>query len=223
MSAERTSSPAPIPDVPLPTTTEFLRPGTGLRELGLLLALGSEQRISQHALGRSVGMSAGRVNRYLRDLEDRGLVRRDGETNRTMRYGLTEAGRRCREDSLVRFCGELVRLYGHTKIQFREVLKELSAEGLRRLVLYGAAETCEMVCAARVGTDIEIVAVVDGDPDRIGSKVCGYSVRAPEDIPELAPDAVLVTCFGAADEIYASIEDLPERGIAVRRLRGAPT
>ena len=110
----------------------FLSPARPLRELWLLMSLGHDESLSQHRLARRVGLSPARVNEYLRELEERGWVAREGETNRTIRYRLTEAGRSARRDAFLAFCGEMVRLYGHTKLPFRAALSELAASGLKR-------------------------------------------------------------------------------------------
>ncbi|MFN7954407.1 MAG: winged helix-turn-helix transcriptional regulator [bacterium] len=208
------------PNFPAPflERAAFLSPARPLRELWLLMSLGHDESLSQHRLARRVGLSPARVNEYLRELEERGWVAREGETNRTIRYRLTEAGRSARRDAFLAFCGEMVRLYGHTKLPFRAALSELAASGLKRLVLFGAAETCEMVSAAARGLPIEVAGVVDGDPARVGTWLGGHCVASPDSIPAFEPDAVLITSFGARHAIYESIRGLESRGIAVRQL-----
>lgn len=209
---------APTFPAPFLERATFLSPARPLRELWLLMALGHDEHSSQHRLARRVGLSPARVNEYLRDLEERGWVAREGDTNRTIRYHLTDDGRAARRDAFLSFCGEMVRLYGHTKLPFRAALSELAARGYKRLVLFGAAETCEMVAAAARGLPVEVAGIVDGDPSRIGTWVGGHRVEAPSAIPALEPDAVLITSFGARHAIYESIRGLEGRGIAVRQL-----
>ncbi len=209
---------APSFPAPFLERAEFLAPARKLRELWILMALGHDERASQHRLAKRVGLSPARVNEYLRDLEERGWIAREGETNRTIRYRLTDVGRAERSQAYLAFCGEMVRLYGQTKLPFRAALEALAENGLKRLVLFGAAETCEMVSAAARGLDVLVAGVVDGDPSRVGTWVGGHLVEDPAAIVGLEPDAVLITSFGAPNAIYESIRGLEGHGIAVRRL-----
>lgn len=194
-----------------------LRAGRTMREMNLLSAIGSMEQISQRKLAALTRLSTTMVNGYLNELVDRGLVRMSGETNRDTRYHLTAAGRN-RLGELVHVCSrEIIQLYGLFKREFQFRLEALAAEGIRRVVLYGAAETCEVMVAASPDTGVEIIGVVDGDPDKWGRRIGGHVVEAPGAIPGHRPDAVVVTSHGHADEIERVIRPLEARGIRVRR------
>ncbi len=195
----------------------FFKPTRALRELNLLTAIDGDPAISQRVLARRAGMSPTMANTYVADFETRGLVRVSGETNRTTRYALTEAGLRLKRELIFASSREVIRFYGQVKAEFHNRLRSIADEGVRRLVLFGAAETGEMAVLAGRGAGLEIVGLVDSDPAKHGREVGGLRVSPPEVIETLRPDAVLITSHGHADAIRERLAPLEGKGIRVLR------
>ena len=97
-------------------------------------------------------------------------------------------------------------------------LTELAGEGIKRLVLFGAATTGELVYQAARRTPVEIAAVVDNDSTKQGTPFGHLVVLAPSAIESFTPDGVLIAAFGRPDEIYQQIKHLKEKGIEIIRL-----
>lgn len=199
-------------------TFGFFRPTRVLRELNLLAAIDEDPSISQRRLARAARMSPTMVNTYITELGLRGLVEVTGETNRTTRYALTEEGRRLKGELLFSCSREIIRFYGRVKAEFQQRLRGLANGGVRRLVLFGAAETGEMAAMAARESGIEIVGMTDNDPVKHGREVGGVRVSPPAEIETMRPDAVLITSHGHADEIQEQLRPLEARGIRILRL-----
>jgi len=151
------------------------------------------------------------VHRYIGELTSLGLLRIDGNTHRNFEYRLTEEGLRRRETLLFEATREVVQFYGLVKQEFHERLRVHANRGARRVVLFGAAETAEIVHAAAPMSEIEIVGIVDSDPQKHGEKIGNLTIRSPAAIRELEPDTVLITSFGHSEEIGRSLEHLAGR------------
>ncbi|WP_447972108.1 winged helix-turn-helix transcriptional regulator [Nitrospira sp. Kam-Ns4a] len=196
----------------------FFKPTVALRELRILAVLDEGRPISQHEVARRSGVGSTMAHHYIRRLIAQGLVAMTGKTNRTMRYAVTAAGRAYLETLGRHYAREMARLYRIAKQECRRRLLRLYERGLRRVVLFGAAETGELVCWAARETPIEVVGIVDNDRDRRRRGLGGLPVEAPEAIEAWRPDGVVITASRCAEEIERQIRHLETRGIAVARL-----
>src|SRR5437870_6750001 len=142
---------------------EFLRPTKVMRELFVLLSLGEPQHLSQHELARKVGVSSSMANNYMKSLVGQGMVATSGHTNRTMKYAVTDKGNDRVARLMSMYSREIARLYSIAKREVEKRLEQLSGEGVKRVVLFGAAETGELVYGAAKACSINIVGWVDND------------------------------------------------------------
>ncbi len=98
-------------------------------------------------------------------------------------------------------------------------VRRLAGEGDRRVVLYGARTTGEIVYRSCAGAGVEVVAAVDSDRLLHGKKLCGEAtICAPGRIASFKPDAVWICSRGGAEEIFVSLRGLAGKGIRVRRI-----
>ena len=98
---------------------QLLRPSRECREMAVLAEIGKSDAVSQRGLARAAGVSATMVNAYVDDLVGRGLLEVTGDTNRTYRYHLTEAGRIRHEDIFRQLSREVFELYAQLKHELR--------------------------------------------------------------------------------------------------------
>ena len=196
----------------------FSKPTTALRELLILSAIEENLSISQTVLADRAGIVSSMANNYIKDLVRRGLVSMEGETNRDKTYALTDEGRAFKQQLAMWYSIESIRSYQEIRGRFAARLRELADEGFRRIVLYGAAETGEIVLAAARRSPVEIVGVVDGDETKHRASFGGLTVFPPSEILVFRPDAVLITSFAHRHEIHEAIRHMPSHGIAVRHL-----
>lgn len=200
------------------TPYRFFKPTTELRELRILSVLAEGGTVSQHEVARRSGLGSTMAHHYVRRLIGRGLVAMTGETNRTMRYAVTPAGTAYLDGLGRHYAREMARLYVIAKQECRRRLLRLAQRGWRRVVLFGAAETGELVYSAARDTPVEVVGIVDNDRDKRQARIGGLPVEAPDAIEGRRPDAVVITASRCADEIERQIRHLEQRGIGVARL-----
>lgn len=191
-----------------PKRGRYLHPTAELRKLWLLGEVQRDPAISQQELGRRIGVAPAMVNNYINELVKRGYLLKLGPTPHRMEYRITEEGIRAKEENDVLYMWDLIQMYRRAKLEIRRRFQALSRGGLRRVVFYGAGNACEVAAIASEGTDLEIVGIVDDDPAKHGQVLQGFSVRDPEAIHELRPDAVIVTSIVYKDEIIAKIRSM---------------
>lgn len=203
----------------LQKNARFLRPSTEHRTLGILQALSVDPGVSQCKLGLRAGLSSARINGYLKDLKDQGLLTVNPLNAKKYEYLVTEAGERVRRELLGEYCAEVVRSYAALKDMVGERLKGLMARGVRNVALFGASATGEIVYQAMESTPLRVMAVVDSDPDKQGALFGNCVVLPPSVLVELGCEAVIIASFGKSDEIFETLAKIIDVGsIPVVRL-----
>jgi DNA-binding MarR family transcriptional regulator len=197
---------------------KFLCPTKLFRELDMLVLIKDHPWMSQHALAKKMGITGAMVNSYMKDLTQKKMVKVEGETNRQKQYFLTPKGNRRRRILLNEYITGVSDLYSTCKKEFEQRLRALYQKGFRRVVFFGAAETCEIAYQAAQHTGLEIVGIVDNDASKHGKKLGEIEVRLPECIEDLRPDAVVITALGHPDEIYQQLLPLKGKGILIKKL-----
>ena len=102
-------------------TFQLIRLSRECREMAVLAEVGKSEAVSQRSLARAAGVSATMINAYVDDLVGRGLLDVTGDTNRTYRYHLTEAGKLRQEEIFRQLVREVFELYFQLKHEMREV------------------------------------------------------------------------------------------------------
>ena len=102
-------------------TFQLIRLSRECREMAVLAEIGKSEAVSQRSLARAAGVSATMINAYVDDLVGRGLLDVTGDTNRTYRYHLTEAGKLRQEEIFRQLVREVFELYFQLKHEMREV------------------------------------------------------------------------------------------------------
>jgi len=197
---------------------EFFGPRKLCRELNMLVLIGDNPLVSQHVLAREIGITPTMVNNYMKYLTDKNMVSVEGKTNRQTKYFLTPKGKRRRRMLLNKYITEVSGLYSACKMEFRRRLNEFHRNGIKRVIFFGAAETGEIAYQAASTTALEIVGIVDNDPNKHHKKLGDIEIRPPSCIEELSPDGVIITALAHPGEIYQQLLPLKEKGIVIKKL-----
>ena len=198
--------------------SKFINPTKHSRRLSVLLSIHKEPHTSQHKIAKNTDLSSSMVNNYIKCLQEEGTITVHGKTNRSKSYHLTSCGRNELRDSLLAYSSEIVQLYGAVKREITQILNGFYQENIRTLVLFGVAETAEVVFAAIKASHLVVIGVVDSDPAKQGKSFNGMIVQEPEKLEQINPDAVVITSFGKQEEIYDRIRQLVGGKIKVKKL-----
>ena len=98
---------------------QLLKPSRECREMAVLAEIGKGDAVSQRSLARAAGVSPTMINAYVDDLVGRGLLEVTGDTNRTYRYHLTEAGLALHRETFRQLAKEIFELYARLKHELR--------------------------------------------------------------------------------------------------------
>jgi len=195
----------------------FLHPTSLFRELVLLYEIANSSRVTQSSLAARAGIVPAMVNNYIKTFTKKEYILVEGN-NRDMRYTITPEGEKYRFSLLLSYFRETVGLYKNVKEEIQVKLQELLSEGIRAIVLYGAAETAEITLNAADCIGMKVIGIVDGDLSKQGKDFFGNIIEAPSKIQEIMPDAVVISSSGHQDEIYREIKQYESKGIKIRKL-----
>jgi DNA-binding MarR family transcriptional regulator len=198
--------------------SKFLSPTKVFRRFSVLLSIHHCSDISQNQIGERTHMSSSMVNNYIKQFKKEGRVRVQGTTNRNQSYHLTASGHGELIESLIQYSAEVIRLYGSAKQEIAKLLGKFYEEGIREVVLFGAAETAEVVYAAIRSSSLKVIGVVDSDTCKQGKTFEQLTIQSPAVIKMLNPDAIIVTSFGQQEEICRTIQALIGDAVPIKRL-----
>lgn len=198
----------------------YYRPSKAARYLAILDSLAQDSMVSQNELGRRANISGAMVNQYLKEMVDHNLIEYERVNGKSYRYLLTGEGEHRRRAMFSNFASETVQIYSALKAAIGHKLRSLKARDLRKLVLFGASETCEIVLQAiRALGGFEVMALVDNDPAKAGKTLGGHVISPPVALESLRPQAVLITSFGCQEEIYGQLSMLgSQQNVEIIRL-----
>ncbi|WP_342740108.1 winged helix-turn-helix transcriptional regulator [Bradyrhizobium sp. B117] len=168
--------------------------------LGLLNSVEADGARSQRRIAAELGVALGLVNAYLKRAVKKGLVKVGQAPARRYAYYLTPQGFSEKSRLTVQFLSDSFLLFRKAKEEYARILDRAQALGLRRIVLAGHSDLCEVAILSAVDTPVSIVAIVD--VDAVAGRFIGVQV-----VPSYASvgepfDAVVVTHLTAARNVF---------------------
>ena len=100
-------------------TFQLFKPSRECREMAVLAEISKSDSVSQRGLARAAGVSATMINAYIDQLVGRGLIEVTGETNRSYKYHLTEAGAVLHRETFRQLAREIFELYARLQRELR--------------------------------------------------------------------------------------------------------
>ena len=197
---------------------KFFKHSPLFKRLLILSAIEKNPFISQSRLAKQVDLTSSMVNNYIREMSHKKNITIKGKTNRTMSYNLTPKGFEEKMSLLIAYTLETTGLYQDAKQEFAQRLQQIYEEGIHNVVLFGASETAEILYNSSKPLDLEIIGIVDNDPDKQGTLFGNLVIQPPDFIERINPDGVIIASVGRQNEIYAQINSLATKGIAIRTI-----
>ena len=196
----------------------YFQPTKRLRQYLMLEALAGadNRRLTQREISMLSGISPSVVNQYLTDFEASGWITRTSLNSRDFQYTLTDDGHQTLREMMVAYVRETFQLFSAGKAELADMLRDYQDRyAIDRLMFYSAGEVTELLLHPLQDTAMDLVAIVDDNPDRQRTKLFGYPIVARDAILEYRPDAVMITTFRYRDEIREALSQMDRSGIAV--------
>ncbi len=117
-----------------------------------------------------------------------------------------------RADILARHRDALANGGREAELRMGAALRRLAEDGLRRVAVYGAGEHTRRAAAALFDPPVEVVAIIDDDTKREGSRAWGHPVMPLERAGDLDLDAVVIS----SDAYEGALGERAERALDPR-------
>lgn len=176
-----------------------------LRTLKILEEMQNDHAPSQRYLARKLNISLGLVNSFIKRLAHKGYFKITTVPKNRVRYILTPKGVAEKARLTYEFVQFSFQFYRKARGKLREILRDLEVEKGDRVIFYGATELAEIGYVSLQETNVNLVAVVDGE--KIGDTFLGFKIKDPRTISDLLFDRIIVTAMGPKDAVMKTILD----------------
>ena len=180
----------------------------GLRTLKILEEIGKNQATSQRDLAKKMDISLGLVNSFLKRLTKKGYFKITNIPKNRIKYILTPQGAAEKTRLTYKYIRFSYNFYKEARQKLSKLFQGLAAQGVKRVVFYGAGDLAEIAYFSLQDTTIELLVVVDDV--KIGEKFLKKIVADPAVLDSLSFDRILITTDGSMEDV---MEKILEKGI----------
>lgn len=119
------------------------------RDLILLEQIAEDPDINQATLAELLDVAVGTVNWHIKRLVSKGYVKAKRAQRKKLRYIITPDGIALRAKLTVQYIENQMRLYRETRLQVKDLLAEIRADGFQQVRITGESEladVCQLTC-----------------------------------------------------------------------------
>ena len=193
----------------------FFNPSPNFREMSILKALTESSSVSQERLARIAGIVPSMVNKYIKDFEDSGLISKEGDNRRNMRYELTEAGKFRLQYLTILYLKEAAKLYTESREIFGEVLDTIKESEHESFYLYGAGIIGGILADVLRTEGLKIIGFIDDSIAKQNGTFHDLHVFSPEEVTCIEGTAVIVASFRHANNIVKNAKENGMKNVMV--------
>lgn len=173
--------------------------GTTLRILDAVARDGDQ---SQRAMAGETGVALGLANAYLRRCARKGWIKMREAPARRYLYYITPQGFAEKARLTAEYLSSSFDLFRAARSQCDDIITACDNQALRKIALIGAGDLAEIAALSALGSEVEIVAVVD--PKSNQSKLAGLPVvRSLDEIAQV--DGLVVTDITEPQATYDAL------------------
>lgn len=173
--------------------------GTTLRILDAVACDGDQ---SQRAMAGETGVALGLANAYLRRCARKGWIKMREAPARRYLYYITPQGFAEKARLTAEYLSTSFDMFRAARSQCDDIITACERQKIRKIALIGAGDLAEIAVLSALGSEVEIVAVID--PKSNQPKFAGLPlVRSLKEIAQV--DAVVVTDITQPQALYDAL------------------
>lgn len=183
---------------------QYFKPTILYKEYMILDMVEKNPKITQREIATHLGVAVSMVNDHLEVFEKKGLIKRKKYSTKTVEYFVTKKGTERRKVLNIGYLNATKELYFQAKDTFEKFLAQVKEKGFTNILLYGAGEVAEMILHAIMTSktnEVNVLAVIDDDLNKIGQKIGNYVIIPRESIREFEHDGILISTYTKKDVI----------------------
>jgi hypothetical protein len=156
-------------------------------------------------------MALGLTNACLGRMSERGWIRVEGTSRRSVKYYLTARGLSEKGKLTLNMIRHTMQQYSELKKIISRRLLEMKREGMHRIVFYGVGNEMEISYVTLQGLNLNLVGIVEDDDKCKPQIIFGYELEPVSRVRELKPDGILITSLSEIDLKKEKIKALVDR------------
>lgn len=187
-----------------------------LRTLKILEELEGPHAPSQREVARSLDISLGLVNAFVKRLVQKGYFKVTTIPRNRVKYILTPQGLAEKTRLTCEYIQYSIQFYKKARERFSELFSELADSGVKTVAFYGAGELSEIASVSLAESRLALVAVAD--PEKAGKHFLGLTAIGLVNLRGIHFDRIIVTDPGAGAKAPAELSAIgvpPEKIIIV--------
>ena len=166
----------------------------------MLQAIGEGEEVSRRDLMHRLNIAGQLADRYIRQLVRKGLLKVRTAPARRVLYWLTPKGFAEKARLSYEFVSYTYKMYRECHRLASNLLHKLAtAQGVRKVVFYGAEPLAEVVAVSLPENHLELVAVAD--EDAVGQMCAGHKVISIDALDGMEFDCIVFTKFSRRDDV----------------------
>ena len=173
------------------------------RSLQILDELSKNDSLTQRDLSSSLGIALGLVNSYIKNLIKKGYITVKAIPSKRYAYYLTPKGLTEKTRLTYHLLHDYTRIYREAKNNFKQLFKEMSVKGSRKVVFAGSDEVAEIAYITLHETTLELVGIVDSEIKM--DKFFGKDIQPLDAVKDMEYDSIVVTTYLKRELLYRSL------------------
>jgi len=174
-----------------------------LRTLRILEEIEKDEMPSQRDLSRKLNISLGLVNSFVKRLAQKGYCKVTTIPKNRVRYLLTPKGAAEKTRLTYEYIQSSIVFYRHALHRLKSLFKELSQNGVSRVVFYGVSDLTDISYLMMQETAIQLVGIVDDNHD--GKTSVKMKVVGSDQLASISFDRIVITDIVKPLEAYDAI------------------
>jgi len=169
----------------------------------ILEEISENDSITQRRLSQKLGIALGLTNLYIKRLIKKGYIMVKAMPRNRIAYNLTPKGIAEKGALTLEYMKYSFNYYREFRERIRKAFQEVSKNGVKKLVFYGAGEVGELSYFILQENGMELAGVVDDlkeGKDFFGKKVAGI-----EALKEFEFDRIFITALSSKEDIFQKL------------------
>lgn len=174
-----------------------------LRTLKILEEIEKDKTPSQRYLAGKLNISLGLVNSFIKRLAQKGLFKIKNIPKNRVKYILTPKGAAEKTRLTYKYIQYSFQFYKSAREKLRNLFYDLTKNGNKKIVFYGAGDLAEIAFISLQEVPIELVAVVDDN--KAGEIFMDFVIAGSDYLSTIYFDKIIITSIDDTENILNNI------------------
>ncbi|MFA5178868.1 MAG: winged helix-turn-helix transcriptional regulator [Candidatus Izemoplasmatales bacterium] len=190
------------------SNNSFFKPTPLYKEFMILDLIEKNKNITQREMSIAIGSAVSMVNNFIDEYEQKGYIKRKYLSTKTVEYFVTKNGKERRKLLNIWYFKSSQIVYQSAKDNIISFLNQIIERGFKKILLYGAGEVAEIMLQVIQSDDripLQIVAVVDDNPNKSGEIIVNKKIISNDQIADYQHDGILISSYTHHKSIHEKL------------------